>query len=70
VWGSFWRWDVKEVFSVGAWLVYAVLLHLRLYSGWRGRNSAIMTVIGFIILIFTFLGVNSFLGGHHQGFTQ
>lgn len=70
VWGSFWRWDVKEVFSLGAWLVYAVLLHLRLYSGWRGRNSAIMSVIGFIILIFTFLGVNSFLGGHHQGFTQ
>lgn len=70
VWGSFWRWDVKEVFSMGAWLVYAALLHLRLYSGWQGRNSAVMSVIGFIILIFTFLGVNFFLGGHHQGFTQ
>ncbi len=70
VWGSFWRWDVKEVLYLGTWLVYAALLHLRLYSGWRGRNSAIMAVIGFIVLIFTFLGVNSFLGGHHQGFPQ
>ncbi|MCG8685503.1 MAG: cytochrome c biogenesis protein [Desulfobacterales bacterium] len=70
VWGSFWRWDVKEVFSVGAWLVYAALLHLRLYSGWQGRRSAIMSIVGFVILAFTFLGVNLFLGGHHQTFTQ
>jgi len=70
VWGSFWGWDLKEVFSVGAWLVYAALLHLRLYSGWRGRKSAVMSIVGFCIIIFTFLGVNLILGGHHQAFTQ
>ena len=70
IWGSFWSWDPKEVFSVGTWLVYAALLHLRLYSGWRGRKSAIMTIIGFFIIIFTFLGVNILLGGHHQAFTK
>jgi cytochrome c-type biogenesis protein CcsB len=70
IWGRFWSWDFKEVFSIGAWLVYAVLIHLRLYSGWRGRKSAIMTIIGFAIIIFTFLGVNMFLGGHHQEFTK
>jgi ABC-type transport system involved in cytochrome c biogenesis permease subunit len=41
-----------------------------LYSGWRGRKSAIMTIIGFLIIIFTFLGVNILLGGHHQPFTK
>ncbi|MBC2705386.1 MAG: cytochrome c biogenesis protein CcsA [Desulfobacula sp.] len=70
IWGRFWSWDPKEVFSVGTWLVYAALLHLRLYSGWRGRKSAIMTIIGFFIIIFTFLGVNILLGGHHQAFTK
>ncbi|CCK79034.1 CcmC: cytochrome c assembly protein [Desulfobacula toluolica Tol2] len=70
VWGRFWSWDPKEVFSVGTWLVYAALLHLRLYSGWRGRKSAIMTIIGFFIIIFTFLGVNMMIGGHHQVFTK
>ncbi len=70
VWGRFWSWDVKEVFSVGAWLVYAALLHLRLYAGWQGRKSAIMSIVGFIILVFTFLGVNLIFGGHHQAFTQ
>ncbi len=70
LWGRFWGWDFKEVFSVGAWLVYAVLLHLRLYAGWRGRKSAIMTIVGFGIIVFTFLGVNLLLGGHHQEFTK
>ena len=70
IWGTFWSWDPKEVFSAGTWLVYAALLHLRLYSGWRGRKSAIMTIIGFFIIMFTFLGVNMLLGGHHQPFTK
>ena len=70
IWGRFWGWDPKEVFSMGTWLIYAALLHLRLYSGWRGRKSAIMTIIGFLIIIFTFLGVNILLGGHHQPFTK
>jgi cytochrome c-type biogenesis protein CcsB len=70
LWGRFWSWDFKEFFSMGAWLVYAVLLHLRLYAGWRGRKSAVMTIVGFGIIVFTFLGVNLFLGGHHQDFTK
>ena len=70
IWGRFWGWDLKEIFSVGTWVIYAALLHLRLYSGWRGRKSAIMTIIGFLIIIFTFLGVNILLGGHHQTFTK
>jgi cytochrome c-type biogenesis protein CcsB len=70
VWGRFWSWDPKELFSVGTWLVYAALLHLRFYSGWRGRKSAVMTIVGFLVIIFTFLGVNLLLGGHHQAFTK
>ncbi len=70
VWGTFWSWDFKEVFSVGTWVVYAALLHLRLYAGWRGRKSAIMSIVGFAIIIFTFLGVNLILGGHHEAFTK
>ncbi len=69
VWGRFWSWDIKEVFSVGTWLLYAAILHFRL-SGWRGRKSAIMTIAGFCIMVFSFLGVNILLGGHHQAFTK
>jgi cytochrome c-type biogenesis protein CcsB len=70
VWGRFWGWDPKEVWSGITWLLYAVLLHERLAVGWRGRKSAIMAIIGFIVILFTFFGVNFFMQGHHAQFTQ
>jgi cytochrome c-type biogenesis protein CcsB len=69
VWGQFWGWDPKEVWSGITWLFYAALLHGRLTVGWRGRRSAIMAIIGFVALIFTFIGVNLLLEGHHREFT-
>lgn len=70
VWGRFWSWDPKEVWSGIAWLFYAALLHERLAVGWRGRRSAIMAIVGFVVLVFTFLGVNLFMEGHHKAFTK
>jgi len=70
VWGRFWSWDPKEIWSGVSWLIYAALLHGRLAAGWRGRRSAVMAIIGFAALLFTFLGVNIFLEGHHDKFTR
>jgi cytochrome c-type biogenesis protein CcsB len=70
IWGKFWSGDPKEIWSIVTWLVYAALLHGRLTSGWRGKRSAIMAIVGFSILIFTFFGVNFFLGGYHLVFTK
>jgi len=70
VWGRFWSWDPKEVWSGITWLFYAALLHERLTVGWRGRKAAVMAIIGFGVLLFTFLGVNFLLKGHHGGFTR
>jgi len=63
-WGSFWSWDPKEVGSLVVWLVYSAYLHTRFVKGWRGRGSAILSVIGFSLVVFTMLG-NLFLGGLH-----
>jgi cytochrome c-type biogenesis protein CcsB len=70
IWGRFWGWDPKEVWSGITWIFYAILLHERLTVGWRGRKSAIMAIIGFGVLLFTFLGVNFLLEGHHGDFTK
>jgi cytochrome c-type biogenesis protein CcsB len=70
VWGRFWSWDNKEVWSVITWLIYAALLHERLVAGWRGRRAAIMAIIGFAAVLFTFFGVNFLLEGHHDEFTK
>jgi cytochrome c-type biogenesis protein CcsB len=52
--GRFWTWDPREILAAITWLVYAALLHERLAVGWRGRRAAIMTIVGFLILLFTF----------------
>lgn len=70
VWGRFFSWDPKEVWSCIVWLVYAAIIHGRLAVGWRGRKAAIMAIIGFGLLLFTFFGVNFLLEGHHGEFTR
>jgi len=69
-WGQFWSWDPKEVWAGIVWLFYAALLHERLTVGWRGRKAAIMSIIGFAVILFTFLGVNLILEGHHGEFSR
>ena len=64
--GSYWRWDPKEVWSLITWLLYAILLHERLAVGWRGRRAAIMSIIAFLVLIFTFVGASLWLSGYHS----
>lgn len=68
VWGSFWGWDPKEISSGITWFLYAVMLHERLAAGWRGRRAAIMAIVGFAVLLFTFFGVNLLIEGHHGEF--
>ena len=66
VWQSFWHWDPKEILSVVTWLIYAVLLHERLAVGWRGRRAAIMAIIGFSVILVTFVGTSVILEVHHS----
>lgn len=63
-WGSYWSWDPKETWSLITWLVYASLLHSRMMRGWRGKRIAILSIIGFICVLFTYLGVNYLPGLH------
>ncbi len=64
--GTYWQWDPKEVWSLITWLFYAALLHERLAAGWRGRRAAVLSIICFFILIFTFIGASFWLGGYHS----
>ena len=64
-WGSYWSWDPKETWSLITWIVYAILLHNRLVLGWQGRKTAYMMILGFFLILFTFLGVNFILKGMH-----
>jgi cytochrome c-type biogenesis protein CcsB len=65
-WGRYWSWDPKETWSLITWLVYATLLHARLMRGWEGKRIAILSVIGFVCVLFTYFGVNFLLSGLHS----
>ncbi|MBN2123027.1 MAG: c-type cytochrome biogenesis protein CcsB [Deltaproteobacteria bacterium] len=65
-WGSYWSWDPKETWSLITWLVYAALLHSRMIRGWRGKRLALMSIIGFACVLFTYFGVNYILAGLHS----
>lgn len=57
-WGSYWSWDPKETWAFITWLLYALMLHARQTRGWQEKHMALMTVIGFGSVLFTYLGVN------------
>jgi cytochrome c-type biogenesis protein CcsB len=65
-WGRPWGFDSKETGALIAWLTYAAFLHTRIARGWRGRSSAYFAVVGFLLVIFTYLGVSYLLKGLHS----
>ncbi len=65
-WGRYWGWDSKETGALVAWLTYAAFLHTRIARGWTGRRSAYFALVGFLLVIFTYLGVSYLLPGLHS----
>ena len=65
-WGRPWGFDSKETGALVAWLTYAAFLHTRISRGWSGRSSAYFAIIGFLFVIFTYLGVSYLLPGLHS----
>ncbi len=57
-WTKAWSWDPKETWALVTWLTYAAYLHVRVQRGVRGLSMAWLSLIGFIVVLITFLGVN------------
>lgn len=64
-WGRYWGWDPKEVWALITWLYYTLFFHLKLV-GINKKGEAYLSIIGFFVIIFTFLGVNFLLPGLHS----
>jgi len=65
-WGRPWGFDSKETGALIAWLTYAAFLHTRISRGWKGRSSAYFAIVGFLFVVFTYLGVSYLLKGLHS----
>lgn len=65
-WGRPWGWDPKEVFALNTWLIYAILIHVRMLSRDKALWSAVVAVIGFAMMMFNWWAVNFFIVGLHS----
>ena len=65
-WGTYWSWDPKETWSLITWLYYAVAIHLRRTRGWREKKFAGLMLWGFVLVMFTYFGVNYLMSGLHS----
>lgn len=62
--GEQWYLDYKVVLGLATWLIYAALLHMRLVSSFHGTKIACLTIAGFCLVLFTFIGT-FFMGSKH-----
>jgi cytochrome c-type biogenesis protein CcsB len=69
-WSRYWSWDPKEVWSFITWVVYAGYLHARATAGWKGRNAAILALIGLLTLWFNFVGINYFATNSQHSYAE
>ena len=65
-WGRYWGWDPKETAALVTWLIYGIYLHTRSLRSWSGTRSAIVLVIGFAAVMFTYFVVNLWVSGLHS----
>lgn len=68
-WGTYWSWDPKETASLMTWMFYAAYIHTRVSLNLKGKTSAVLAIIGFVAVIFTYYGVNYLPGLHSYGFS-
>lgn len=65
-WGRWWAFDPKEVWALVTWIVYLVVIHLRFTPlKDRGLTTAWLSVLGFIVMLWCYFGVNLLLPGLH-----
>jgi cytochrome c-type biogenesis protein CcsB len=65
-WGRYWGWDPKETSALITWLAYGVYFHLHSLRSWAGRRSAIVLVVAYGCVLFSYFGVNLWIAGLHS----
>lgn len=67
-WGRPWGWDPKETFALVTWIVYLIIIHIRFVTAGQSRalTTGILSIVGFGVMLFNWIGVNFFLVGLHS----
>ena len=60
-----WLHDPKILATLLTWLIYGLALLLRRLRRWQGRQTALASLTGFGVILFSLMAVNLFLTGFH-----
>jgi len=64
-WGAYWSWDPKETWALITIIVYGLYAVLR-QRGLKGEDAAYLSILGFLAVIFTYVGVSYLIPGLHS----
>ncbi len=64
-WGHWFSWNIKSVWSVLVWMFYAGMCHAKFIRRWQGGIYAWLSIAGFGIVLFTYLGIGLLLESNH-----
>jgi ABC-type transport system involved in cytochrome c biogenesis permease subunit len=65
-WGRPWGWDPKEVFALNTWIIFLILVHVRLKVRDKALWTGVLAVIGTSVMLFNWVVVNFFIVGLHS----
>lgn len=65
--GVYWHGEPTEIFSVFSWVIYLLIIQTRMSAGWRGRTVALASIISFMLVIFSLVGVRYLDTSHPVG---
>jgi ABC-type transport system involved in cytochrome c biogenesis permease subunit len=65
-WGTYWLWTPKELWTTILWLTYTTYLHLRYRPWWRGKKMLVAAIVGYAVVLFTYLGVGLLMKSSHS----
>ena len=65
-WGRPWGWDPKEVFALNTFIIFLVLIHVRLKVKDKAFWTAVLAVVGFEVMMFNWIVVNFVISGLHS----
>ncbi len=68
LWGGYWSWDPVETWSLVSWMMYGLIIHLRVSLRWGGKRLAWMAVLAIAGILISWLGINFVVEGSQHLF--
>lgn len=65
-WGRPWGWDPKEVFALNTFIIFLLLVHVRLKVKDKGLWTALLAMLGAAVMLFNWIIINFAISGLHS----